>query len=195
MIDNEFRKILDKANKDLEKKFLSGTSVIKLVHARSNKIDELLKNLWIKNVNDPETALVAVGGYGRGELHPGSDIDIMILTSPIISNETKESLSKFLTSLWDIGLEIGHSVRNLDECMHEARTDLTIATTLMESRLLIGPESLFSEMQKIINSKGMWPSSIFFKEKQKEQVNRHHTHHDTAYNLEPNLKSSPRWSS
>ena len=191
MINNEFRKILERVNKDLEERFLSGTSVVKLVHTRSNKIDELLKDLWAKNVNDPEAALVAVGGYGRGELHPASDIDIMILTPQIISNVTKESLSTFLTLLWDVGLEIGHSVRNLDECMQEAQTDLTIATTLMESRLLIGPEDLFSDMQKIINSKKMWPSSIFFKEKQKEQINRHHSHHDTAYNLEPNLKSSP----
>tara|TARA_Y100000389_G_C17469364_1_gene528854 strand:+ start:1971 stop:4547 length:2577 start_codon:yes stop_codon:yes gene_type:complete len=191
MINNEAREILAGEKKILEKKFLTGESVINLVHAHSNLIDKLLCDLWILYVNEPKAALVAVGGYGRGELHPGSDIDIMILTPPIISNETKESLSKFLTSLWDVGLEIGHSVRNLDECMQEARTDLTIATTLMESRLLIGPESLFSEMQKIINSKGMWPSSIFFKEKQKEQICRHRIHHDTANNLEPNIKSSP----
>ena len=92
MINNEFRKILERVNKDLEERFLSGTSVVKLVHTRSNKIDELLKDLWTKNVNDPEAALVAVGGYGRGELHPASDIDIMILTPQIISNVTKESL-------------------------------------------------------------------------------------------------------
>jgi [protein-PII] uridylyltransferase len=115
----------------------------------------------------------------------------MILLPQNVSDSRKECLSGFIACLWDIGLEIGHSVRNLAECEQEARNDLTIATTLMESRLLAGPQNLFGEMQQLIDSENMWPSPVFFEEKQKEQIRRHHIYHDTAYNLEPNIKSSP----
>ena len=191
MIYGEIRGALAKADENLKARFLAGESVVGLVHARSNAIDELLISLWSDNVKEPEAALVAVGGYGRGELHPRSDIDVMVLLPQDASTSCKESLSGFITCLWDIGLEIGHSVRNLTECEQEARADLSIATTLMESRLLIGPQSLFAEMQQLIESENMWSSSVFFKEKKKEQIRRHHSYHDTAYNLEPNIKGSP----
>jgi [protein-PII] uridylyltransferase len=96
-----------------------------------------------------------------------------------------------VTALWDIGLEAGHSVRNLAQCREEASADLTVATTLMEARLLAGPEALFTAMQDIIAPDEMWPSDRYFEEKRKEQIVRHHRYHDTAYNLEPNVKGSP----
>ena len=191
MIYGEIRGALAKVDENLKARFLAGESVVGLVHARSNEIDKLLISLWSNNVKEPEAALVAVGGYGRGELHPRSDIDIMILVPRDAPASCKESLSDFIACLWDIGLEIGHSVRNLTECEQEARADLVIATTLMESRLLIGPQSLFAEMQQLVESENMWPSSVFFKEKKKEQIRRHRSYHDTAYNLEPNIKGSP----
>ena len=191
MIYEEIRGALAKVDENLKARFLAGESVVGLVHARSNEIDKLLISLWSNNVKEPEAALVAVGGYGRGELHPRSDIDIMILVPQDASASCKESLSDFIACLWDIGLEIGHSVRNLTECEQEARADLVIATTLMESRLLIGPQSLFAEMQQLVESENMWSSSVFFKEKKKEQIRRHRSYHDTAYNLEPNIKGSP----
>ena len=191
MIYEEIRGALAKVDENLKARFLASESVVGLVHARSNEIDKLLISLWSDNVKEPEAALVAVGGYGRGELHPRSDIDIMILVPQDASASCKESLSDFITCLWDIGLEIGHSVRNLTECEQEARADLVIATTLMESRLLIGPQSLFAEMQQLVESENMWSSSVFFKEKKKEQIRRHRSYHDTAYNLEPNIKGSP----
>ena len=191
MIYGEIRGALAKVDENLKARFLAGESVVGLVHARSNEIDKLLISLWSNNVKEPEAALVAVGGYGRGELHPRSDIDIMILVPRDAPASCKESLSDFIACLWDIGLEIGHSVRNLTECEQEARADLVIATTLMESRLLIGPQSLFAEMQQLVESENMWSSSVFFKEKKKEQIRRHRSYHDTAYNLEPNIKGSP----
>ena len=191
MIYEEIRGALAKVDENLKARFLAGESVVGLVHARSNEIDKLLISLWSNNVKEPEAALVAVGGYGRGELHPRSDIDIMILVPRDAPASCKESLSDFIACLWDIGLEIGHSVRNLTECEQEARADLVIATTLMESRLLIGPQSLFAEMQQLVESENMWSSSVFFKEKKKEQIRRHRSYHDTAYNLEPNIKGSP----
>jgi len=191
MIYGATRDALAKAAEDLKARFLAGESVVELVHARSRLIDDLLVQLWDDQVDDAEVALLAVGGYGRGELHPGSDVDVMILLPESISAATEESLSSFMTCLWDVGLEIGHSVRTLAQCSEEASGDLTIATTLMESRLLVGPDALFREMQVLIEPDRMWPSPKYFEEKRKEQISRHHRYHDTAYNLEPNIKSSP----
>jgi [protein-PII] uridylyltransferase len=185
------RDALAKAGEDLKARFKAGESVVELVHARARSIDDLLVRLWEEQVDDGEVALLAVGGYGRGELHPGSDIDVMILLPESITAASEESLSGFVTCLWDVGLEIGHSVRTLEQCSEEASGDLTIVTTLMESRLLVGPDALFREMQAVIESDRMWPSPVFFEEKRKEQIRRHHHYHDTAYNLEPNIKGSP----
>jgi [protein-PII] uridylyltransferase len=185
------RDTLAKAADDLKARFEAGESVVELVHARARQIDELLVQLWEEHVDDAAAGLVAVGGYGRGELHPGSDVDVMILLPESISKATEESLSGFVTCLWDIGLEIGHSVRTVTQCSEEASVDLSIATTLMESRLLVGPEDLFADMLAAIEPEHMWPSPVFFEEKRKEQISRHHRYHDTAYNLEPNIKGSP----
>jgi len=185
------RDALAKAGDDLKARFEAGESVVALVHARAEQIDELLIELWNDHVKDCDAALIAVGGYGRGELHPGSDVDVMVLLPESISDHCEESLSSFVTCLWDVGLEIGHSVRTVAECSAEASADLTIATTLMESRLLVGPVALFHEMEAIIEPTCMWPSATFFEEKRKEQISRHHRYHDTAYNLEPNVKGSP----
>jgi len=185
------RDTLAKAGDDLKARFEAGESVVALVHARAEQIDELLAELWNDHVKDCDAALIAVGGYGRGELHPGSDVDVMILLPESISDHCEEALSGFVTCLWDVGLEIGHSVRTVAECSVEASADLTIATTLMESRLLVGPVALFHEMEAIIEPACMWPSATFFEEKRKEQISRHHRYHDTAYNLEPNVKGSP----
>ncbi len=133
-----------------------------------------------------------MGGYGRGELHPSSDVDIMLLLpDDPARRRAMTALSAFVTALWDIGLEVGHSVRSVAQCHEEAAADLTVATTLMEARLLAGPETLFAAMQAAISPEQMWPSDRFFEEKRKEQIVRHHRYHDTAYNLEPNVKGSP----
>ncbi len=185
------RESLASAGEDLNARFEAGESVVDLVHARSALIDDLLVRLWNDHTLHCDAALVAVGGYGRGELHPGSDVDVMILMPESLPKAGEESVAAFITSLWDVGLEIGHSVRNVAQCFEEASADLTIATTLMEARLLAGPESLFLEMQAVIEPDRMWPSNVFFEEKRKEQIARHHLYHDTAYNLEPNVKGSP----
>ena len=185
------RAALAAAGDDLKARFEAGESVVELVHARAAVIDEQLRNLWSHDVEASGAALIAVGGYGRGELHPYSDVDVMVLLPDDLPPGAEEALSAFVTSLWDVGLEIGHSVRTIAQCFEEASTDLTVATTLMEARLLAGPESLFDAMQAIIAPDKMWPSTDYFKEKRKEQIARHHRYHDTAYNLEPNVKGSP----
>jgi [protein-PII] uridylyltransferase len=187
----EIRAAIAAAGEDLENRFRKGESVVDLVHARARFVDEQLIRLWQQDVSASGAALVAVGGYGRGELHPCSDIDVMVLLPGDMPAGSEESLSAFITALWDIGLEIGHSVRTVEQCSKEASDDLTVATTLMEARLLAGPEALFNAMLRSIAADRMWPSTEFFAEKRKEQIARHHRYHDTAYNLEPNVKGSP----
>jgi [protein-PII] uridylyltransferase len=191
MTYSDYRAELAKADADLKQRFEAGEPVVELVHARSRTIDALLLRLWAQTGNMDGAALLAVGGYGRGELHPYSDIDIMVLLPDDFPDAGKESLTAFVTALWDTGLEIGHSVRTVAQCVEEARADLTVATTLMESRLLTGPEALLDAMTTATAPDRMWPSTTFFEEKRKEQIARHHRYHDTAYNLEPNVKGSP----
>ncbi|MCP4300289.1 MAG: [protein-PII] uridylyltransferase [Gammaproteobacteria bacterium] len=187
----DIRAALTAASDDLKARFEAGESVVDLVHARATMIDEQLIRLWRYDLKDSGAALVAVGGYGRGELHPYSDVDVMVLLPDELPPGAEESLSAFVTALWDVGLEIGHSVRTIAQCFEEASSDLTVATTLMEARLLAGPTALFEALQETIAPDRMWPSTVFFEEKRKEQIARHHRYHDTAYNLEPNVKGSP----
>jgi len=187
----EIRAALAASGDDLKARFEAGESVVELVHARAAVIDEQLIKLWREDVEASGAALVAVGGYGRGELHPYSDVDVMVLLPDELPPGAEDALSAFVTALWDIGLEIGHSVRTISQCFEQASKDLTVATTLMEARLLAGPAHLFDAMQKTIAPDKMWPSTKFFAEKRKEQIARHHRYHDTAYNLEPNVKGSP----
>ncbi|MEJ2601747.1 MAG: [protein-PII] uridylyltransferase [Gammaproteobacteria bacterium] len=183
------REGLREADENLVARFRSGEPVDRLVSARAALIDHLLGHLWQCYSRSPEASLVAVGGYGRGELHPCSDIDVMIL----LPDERPESdwLGHLLTALWDVGLEIGHSVRTVDDCEREARADVTIMTTLMESRLLAGPPENLEAMRERLAPEHMWSSPEFFEAKRNEQITRHHRYHDTAYNLEPNVKGSP----
>ncbi|MEJ2142018.1 MAG: [protein-PII] uridylyltransferase [Gammaproteobacteria bacterium] len=155
-------------------------------------IDQVLIRIWqhfFKQYQD-EIALVAVGGYGRGELHPGSDVDILLLLKKD-NKKYHEAIQQFLTFLWDIGLEIGHSVRTVKECVKEAKEDITIATNIQEARLLFGPQKLFDEQRKKCGPDKLWPGPKFFKAKWEEQQRRHQKFNDTAYNLEPNIKEGP----
>jgi len=187
------RKALGLASENIRDRFLAGESVTDLVHLRTAVVDELLVHLWRSHANycAAVASLVAVGGYGRGELHPSSDVDIMILLPDDLPDSCEPELSDFVTALWDVGLEIGHSARTVDQCSEQARKDLTVATTLIEARLLDGPETLYQDMQAVMAPDRLWPPAEFFAEKRKEQIARHHRYGDTAYNLEPNIKGSP----
>ena len=187
-----FKETLQNATDVLKQRFKAGRAATELVHARSNVVDAVLIKAWLQYFSEDATdiALLAVGGYGRGELHPASDVDVQIL----LKNDEEhhnEALGQFITFLWDIGLEIGHSVRTLDECVAEATADITVATNLQESRLLFGPAELFDKQRELCAPDKIWPSKDFFQAKLDEQITRHQKYHDTAYNLEPNIKESP----
>jgi [protein-PII] uridylyltransferase len=163
------------------------------VRDRARLVDVALRAAWVSHAGKftGDLGLVAVGGYGRGELHPSSDIDIMVLLPKSDSADWQPDIERFLTFLWDIGLEVGHSVRSIDDCQRESLADISVATTLFEARLLSGPEPLFAGMRRALAPDRLWSSQDFFEAKVKEQTERHHRYFDTAYNLEPNVKSSP----
>src|SRR4051794_24185192 len=134
-------------------------------------------------------ALVATGGYGRGELYPCSDIDLLVLLAAEPGDAERESLERLIRTFWDIGLEIGHSVRTVEGCVEAAAQDITVRTTLLEARYLAGSRSLHRRLERALAAT-MDPAA-FFKAKKLEQEQRHAKHQDSPYSLEPNLKEAP----
>lgn len=191
-IISHFRNALGHAHNELSERFWAGRSATELVHTQARLVDEILRHAWRQffSETDKNIALVAVGGYGRGELHPHSDIDLLVLLRKN-PKPYKDDIIGFTTFLWDIGLEVGHSVRTLKECVNEAKLNITVATNMQEARILCGPNELFEEQRKLTSPKKIWPSQKFFEEKVKEQQTRHLKFNDTAYNLEPNIKEGP----
>ncbi len=188
----QFREALNHAKELLKERFLKGAPVGRLVRSHAEVVDMLLVRAWRHCLGEQnELALVAVGGYGRGELHPHSDIDLLVLAEPEARERFRERLEVFILFLWDMRLEVGHSVRSVEECVNEAQADITVATNLMESRLLEGPRALYRRMRANTGRDAIWPSRHFFEAKWQEQIARHHKHDDTAYNLEPNVKEGP----
>jgi len=190
---NSCRRALEEAARNLEERFRKGEPVARLVRLRAAIVDRLLTWLWRQHAAaiEASVALVAVGGYGRGELHPASDVDIMLLRADSLPPGGESAISAFITALWDAGLEIGHSVRTVAQCRQETEADVTVTTTLMEARLLAGPEALFNALADAVGPDKVWPSADFFAAKRKEQRARHLRYDDTAYKLEPNVKGSP----
>lgn len=173
--------------------FFDGADTLETVNTRAHFIDQVLIHLHHHFFADcgQVITLVAVGGYGRSELHPASDIDIMLLLDETENDVTRQKLEQFLMLLWDSRLEVGHSVRTLDECIDEARNDITVITNLMESRYLCGDQALFDRMIEATGPDRMWDSKAFFQGKLDEQIQRHRKFGETAYNLEPNIKENP----
>ncbi|RMJ03881.1 Bifunctional uridylyltransferase/uridylyl-removing enzyme [Marinobacter litoralis] len=173
--------------------FRQGADVRALVHARAATVDTVLRLIWNRYPlsSSPDIALVAVGGYGRGELHPHSDIDLLILTRADTESAWQDDLSAFITLLWDLKLDIGHSVRNVNECIAAAKQDITILTNLLETRTIAGPDSLREELTEQVYLDDVMSDKDYFVAKWEEQQKRHKKYGDTEYNLEPNVKGSP----
>ena len=184
------KRYLGELQDELRTRFYADEPIQKLVRMRSKKLDILLQFLWSRYDWGDDIALIAVGGYGRGELHPHSDIDLLILTADDAA-DYRDNIESLITLLWDINLEIGHSVRGVTECRQAAIDDITIVTNLMESRPLSGNADLHEQLMALVGPDQIWPSAEFFRAKWDEQILRHRKYANTEYNLEPNIKSSP----
>jgi len=160
-----------------------------LLVERCRQVDAVLKKLWDSFDFPASMSLAAVGGYGRGELYPASDIDLLILLSQEANSVVQDKLERLIGSFWDIGLEIGHSVRTIQDCLNEAAGDITVQTSLLEARLLTGNNKLFATFQKRL--RGNLDPLVFFEAKRLEQQDRHLRFNETPFSLEPNCKDSP----
>ena len=182
------------ARQHIYQRFDGGAHAEQLIHETSQLIDRLLGFCFEQLIGDQrhcQCGLVAVGGYGRSELLPGSDIDLMILLGRKPGKELETRISSFLTFLWDIGLEVGHSVRTIKDCVRQGKADVTVMTTMIESRLICGDAALYRQFEAAIAPGKIWSSRKFFEAKLAEQHHRHLRYNDTAYNLEPNIKEGP----
>jgi [protein-PII] uridylyltransferase len=166
----------------------------RLVRALARHVDRTLLALWELSDMPEGAALLAVGGYGRAELFPHSDVDVLVLLPPSASRSdgapaAPSAIEGFITACWDTGLEIGSSVRTVDECIAEGERDVTVQTALLESRYLCGSRRVFGTFRHA-NTRAMEPKD-FFRAKTLEMHQRHQKYEDTPYSLEPNCKESP----
>lgn len=184
-----WRRRLQTRQAELRDEFCSRADTAKLLRQQCQLVDALLCDLWRESAMPQEVCLVAVGGYGRGELFPYSDVDLLILLPESHATAYDPLLETLIGLFWDIGLAVGHSVRTLQECVEEAAKDVTVQTNLLEARYLTGDKALFRRMREQL-AITLDPEK-FFQAKSLEQAHRHARFNDTAYNLEPNLKESP----
>ena len=177
----------------LKQRFNPRQSVSHLLVAKSRFIDNLLRCCWryFLGADTRSLALIATGGYGRSELFPHSDIDILIIAAPEDTEFFQEQLANFSRFLWDVGLKPGQSIHSIEECLDAAADDQTIFTSLIEMRLITGSATMQQRLKTQLHERGIWPSAVFFPAKIAEQAQRYSKYHDTAYNLEPNIKEGP----
>jgi len=184
----DFRESLRNDRLALEHKFLQDGKTARLLKSHSKLIDGYLCRIWVQLSMPENIALIAVGGYGRGELYPKSDVDLLILLDADPDEALQQKLQQLIGSLWDIGLEVGHSIRTIPHCIDES-TDITVQTNLLETRLLSGSSRIFNELLNTVRQH--LDTCEFFLAKLNEQQKRHERFQDSDFNLEPNLKESP----
>ena len=186
----QLRQSLRDTRKQLNDGYLAAPDPRRYLKAHSRLVDQSVRTLWSACSPPTDCALLAVGGYGRGELFPWSDVDLLILLPAEASATDEELLATFVRSLWDIGIELGHAVRTIEQCTEEAQRDITVATSLLESRRLAGSRTLFARFEQQVGRGGI-DAVAFVLAKRLEQAQRHEKFQSTAFNLEPNTKEAP----
>ena len=190
----EFRARIREHDEKTRSWFAEGRkSTAELLGLRSKLLDALLCEAWDLHAGASlrGAALLAVGGYGRGEMYPASDVDVLVLLPPGYSRGTRTEVGEFLAFLWDVGLKPGHGTRTVAETRDQARADVTVMTALLEARLVTGSKRLFDQLIKAINARSVWSGTHFYRAKVKEQSERRSEYGDTASNLEPDVKNGP----
>ncbi|MGY4677760.1 bifunctional uridylyltransferase/uridylyl-removing protein GlnD [Pasteurella sp. P03HT] len=168
-------------------------SIYALIENRTLFCDHLLCDLWqkFKLSEQKNLTLLAVGGYGRAEMFPLSDLDFLILTEQPLDQETEENVRQFIQFLWDSGFDVGQAVRTLTQCQEAGLQDITIATNLLEARYLMGNFAQFTQLMQQLQQPDFWPCETFFNAKTQERTVRYQRYNNTSYNLEPDIKHSP----
>ena len=176
----------------LQRGFVAGETVERLIGKRCALIDTLVTTAWQRCIDQSDSlTLLATGGYGRGELYPFSDIDLLVLAEPRVQKKCESAMARFFAILWDAGLATSHAVRSVDECVHAARDDIATLTSMMELRTLGGADASRISLLTALSAKKLWRPEQYFQSKREEQRARHVRYNDTADNLEPNLKEGP----
>jgi len=186
------RLALDEFRLQLALRFRASKRAATCVRALSGRIDQELRQLWQQSMADipaGPACLIATGGYGRGELFPGSDIDVLILCPASKDARLECAVRQFLAASWDAGLELAQAVRSLPEVSVFIKQDLSGYTALLDARYLCGERTLFAQVEQQVNSQEFWLPIKFLHAKVDERDERHSRHADTAHNLEPNLKN------
>lgn len=174
----------------LEQRFWANDPIEELLYAWSDRVDQTIGTLFDCHLGQSNgVALYAVGGYGRRELHPGSDIDLLLVAEK--PQRHQSAIETFLQSVFNLNLEVGHAVRDLKSCRVESKRDITVMTAMLERRFLCGETEMVGRLDKVMSSSRLWPTKDFFHAKHAEQVQRHRHYDNTEYNLEPNVKTSP----
>jgi len=184
-----FRSRLQAERAACVERYRAGGSPGALLRGSARCVDRLLCDLWRTLAKETRLALVAVGGYGHGELYPSSDVDLLILLPEDARDHHAPAIEQLVGLLWDIGLEIGHSVRTIEECCAAARDDITVQTALLEARFLCGDRLLYAQLATAFRS-NLDPLA-FLRAKRLEQEERYAKYQDTPYALEPNCKEHP----
>jgi len=183
------RRRLAEERSALRREYETHADANRFLRRHRQTVEATLRELWRESGLPRELALVAVGGFGRGELYPHSDVDVLVLLPHALDPAGAARVERFIGRLWDVGLELGHSVRTVAECRDEAAKDVTVQTSLLEARLITGSRTLFTQLYDRVHD-GFDPQA-FFKAKRLEQEQRHAKFQDSPYSLEPNLKEAP----
>lgn len=185
------RALLVHADMRLCKRFDQGEPIERLVALRARAVDQLMRNAWARCIpTDSGLSLHAVGGYGRGELFPRSDVDVLVLGDTAAQQHHEQALARLFALLWDVGLPISHAVRSPVHCT-AAAADQSVLTALIESRLLVADAGARAALAAAIAPQRVWPPRDFFQVKRDELLARHQRFGDTADNLEPDIKDGP----
>lgn len=169
-----------------------GASIETLISQYCGFIDTIVVRAWqLSMPKEAPIALIATGGYGRGELYPYSDIDLLLCAETDVQDANYQGFSAFFSLIWDAGLKLGHAVRSPTQCVDASREDIATCTALLEMRCLAGDEKKFQQLKLMIQAPEVYESAAYFAGKLNEQKQRHRKFNNTADNLEPNIKEGP----
>jgi [protein-PII] uridylyltransferase len=184
-----WRAELSRQRDALQATFFARPDTPRLLREQARLVDRVVAGIWAEAAMPADYALLAVGGYGRAQLYPHSDVDVLVLLPATPDRAGAACIERYFAALWDVGLELSHAVRTIDECEESMLADVTVRTSLLENRRLAGSRRLHERFRRMFDAR--LDVRAFYAAKMLEQQQRHLKYHDAAYNLEPNVKESP----